>query len=294
MDQSKNQANRKTMTEADADANLEANSAAEPHAKTAANQLGLASSALSAPAVVYASVPLRVEQLQEKMHLPSALRILVLAPHPDDFDAIAVTLRHFHQRGDKIHLAVLTNGASGVEDGFANAHTDDQKMHLREAEQIASCNFFGLPKQDVQFLRLPLDDNGNPFLDETNHQTIRNCMQQHQPDMVFMPHGNDSNVTHQRTYALFRTVAMQDKLRVLAVLNQDAKTVAMRSDLCTLFDDKSAQWKAQLLRLHTSQHQRNLNTRGHGFDERVLAINRQSGAAFDAAYAEVFELEHFE
>lgn len=243
--------------------------------------------------VAAAAMPLHVEQLQEYMRLPSPLRILVLAPHPDDFDAIAATLRYFHQRGDKIHLAVLTNGASGVEDGFANAHTDQQKMHLREAEQIASCDFFGLTKQHLQFLRLPLDDNGNPLIDDGNHQAIRNCLQQHQPNLVFMPHGNDSNVTHQRTYALFRAVAMQDKLRVLAVLNQDAKTVAMRRDLCTLFDEKTAQWKAQLLRLHASQHQRNLNTRGHGFDERVLAINRQAGAAFNAAFAEVFELERF-
>lgn len=227
------------------------------------------------------------------MRLSRALRILVLAPHPDDFDAIAVTLRYFHQHGDKIHLAVLTNGASGVEDGFADAVADEQKMHLREAEQIASCELFGLSRREVQFLRLPLDDNGNPFLDDANHQVIRSCLQQHQPDLVFMPHGNDSNITHQRTYALFRAIAMQDKLRVLAVLNQDAKTVAMRSDLYILFDEKTAQWKAQLLRLHASQHQRNLNTRGHGFDERVLAINRQAGAPFDAAYAEVFELERF-
>jgi len=239
-------------------------------------------------------VPMMLEQWQQKMHLPSALNILVLAPHPDDFDAIAVTLRYFHQRGARIHLAVLTNGASGVQDGFGAAHTDEEKMRLREAEQIASCRFFGLLQQDVQFLRLPLDDNGNPFLDDANHQTIRACLQRHQPDLVFMPHGNDSNVTHQRTYALFRTVALHDKLRVLAVLNQDAKTLAIRHDLCTPFDEADAQWKAELLRLHASQHQRNLNTRGHGFDERVLAINRQAGEALHVAYAEVFELERFE
>jgi LmbE family N-acetylglucosaminyl deacetylase len=241
-----------------------------------------------------AVAPMLLTQLQEQMRLPSALRILVLAPHPDDFDAIAVTLRYFHRRGDTIHLAVLTNGASGVQDGFGAAHTDEEKTRLREAEQIASCRRFGLTAQDVQFLRLPLDGNGNPFLDDANRQSIRNCLQRHRPDLVFMPHGNDSNVTHQRTYALFRAVVLQDRLRVLAVLNQDAKTLTMRRDLCTPFDEADAQWKAELLRLHASQHQRNLNTRGHGFDERVLAINRQAGAALQVAYAEVFELERFE
>jgi hypothetical protein len=31
----------------------------------------------------------------ESFALPKALRLLVLAPHPDDFDAIGVTLRFF-------------------------------------------------------------------------------------------------------------------------------------------------------------------------------------------------------
>lgn len=234
-------------------------------------------------------VPLNLHQL----FLPSPLTLVVLAPHPDDFDAIAVTLRYFHQRGATIHLAVLTTGASGVEDGFANAHTNDEKAVLREAEQVASCAFFGLPSERISFLRLPPDEKGNPHLDVANQEIIRDYLSQRQPDLVFMPHGNDSNVTHQRTYALFRAVALAEKLSVWAVLNQDAKTVAMRTDLYTPFDADSAAWKAELLRLHRSQHQRNLNTRGQGFDERVLTVNRKTGRELDAEYAEAFELERY-
>jgi len=32
-------------------------------------------------------------------------RVLVLAPHPDDFDAIGVTLRFLHKRGNSIFVA---------------------------------------------------------------------------------------------------------------------------------------------------------------------------------------------
>lgn len=237
-------------------------------------------------------VPLNLHQLS----LPSPLTIVVLAPHPDDFDAIAVTLKFFHQRGDAIHLAVLTTGASGVEDGYLGAHTNVDKAALREQEQTASCAFFGLPRERLSFLRLPPDEKGNPRLDAANHECIRAYLQLHKPDLVFMPHGNDSNVTHQRTYALFRAVAMADNMQLWAVLNQDAKTVAMRTDLITTFNEDTATWKGELLRLHQSQHQRNLNTRGLGFDERVLAINRKSAAELnlnDAAYAECFELERF-
>ncbi|GGI19052.1 hypothetical protein GCM10008066_17150 [Oxalicibacterium faecigallinarum] len=220
-------------------------------------------------------------------------RIVVLAPHPDDFDAIGVTLRHFHQAGAAIHLAVLTTGASGVEDGFAGATTDQQKGDLREAEQKDSCAFFGLPLERITFLKLPPDESGNPKLDDANHACIRDYLAARSPQLVFMPHGNDSNVTHQRTYALFRAVALAEQWSMWAVLNQDAKTVKIRTDLYTPFDEASAEWKAALLRLHCSQHQRNLHTRGKGFDERVLAINRQAGATVHAPYAEIFEVERF-
>ena len=233
--------------------------------------------------------PLQLAQLV----LPAPLTLVVLAPHPDDFDAIAVTLRYFHQRGDAIHLAVLTTGASGVEDGYGETYTADDKAALREKEQAASCAFFGLPPERLSFLRLPPDEKGNPRLDDANHQCIRDYLAARQPDLVFMPHGNDSNVTHQRTYALFRTVALAEQWKVWAVLNQDAKTVAMRTDLYTPFGAENAEWKAELLRLHASQHQRNLNTRAQGFDERVLAVNRRTGSGLNAEYAEAFELERY-
>lgn len=245
---------------------------------------------LDFPAV---SRPLNLQALS----LPGPLTIAVLAPHPDDFDAVAVTLRHFHLRGDVIHLAVLTTGVSGVEDGYAGATTDEQKAALREGEQTASCAFFGLPLDRLTFLRLPLDDKGNPRLDDDNHARIRDYLAARRPDLVFMPHGNDSNVTHQRTYALFRAVMLAEQWPTWAFLNKDAKTVTMRTDLCMPFDDQTAAWKAELLRLHGSQHQRNLNTRGKGFDERVLDLNRKDGAALQVSnqipYAEIFELEKF-
>ncbi len=218
-----------------------------------------------------------------------------MAPHPDDFDAIAVTLRHFHERGDALHLAVMTTGASGVENGYGHAKSEQDKAALREAEQLASCDFFGLPRENIRFLRLPPDAGGNPDLNADNHAVVRDWLLPLQAHLVFMPHGNDSNVTHQRTYALFRSVAEKENLHLWAMLNQDAKTLAIRHDVYTPFDAAMAQWKAELLRLHASQHQRNLNTRGHGFDERVLAVNRSTARTLglNSEYAEAFEIERW-
>ena len=227
-----------------------------------------------------------------KADWPRGQRIAVLAPHPDDFDAIAVTLHYFHTRGDEIHLAVLTEGASGVANDYPGATSDTAKGALREREQRASCAAFGLPPERVTFLRLAASELE---FNATNVAAVRDWLQPLRADLVFMPHGNDSNATHRQTYALFCAVAEQEKLALHAMLNQDAKTLAMRHDLYTPFGEEEARWKAGLLRCHDTQQQRNLETRGHGFDERVLAVNRATAQtlALAAPYAEAFELERW-
>jgi hypothetical protein len=59
--------------------------------------------------------------------LPRPLVIQVLAPHPDDSDAIALSLRHLQRQGQALHVAVLTTGASGVDPGFEGADDDDAR-----------------------------------------------------------------------------------------------------------------------------------------------------------------------
>ncbi len=216
------------------------------------------------------------------------LTILVLAPHPDDFDAIGVALRHLHGQGHAVHVAVLTTGASGVEHGFEGATGDAAKAALREAEQRASCAFFGLPPQRLDFLRLWGAD-----ADEAGDLArLAEWMAARPADLVFMPHGNDSNATHRRTCEAVCAVAARQGLGAWACLNQDAKTLGMRVDLFFDFGEADAAWKGQLLRCHRSQQERNLRLRGAGFDARVLQVNRQAAAALGTPlpYAESFEL----
>lgn len=230
-----------------------------------------------------------------ELALPAQLRIAVLAPHPDDFDAIGVSLRHLARAGHQLHLAVLTSGASGVEDGFPGAQTNAGKAALREAEQRASCNFFGLSEDRLRFLRLWENVGVDPDHDAASRAQLRSYLLATRPDLVFLPHGNDSNRTHRRTYTSLRSIAQQESLELSAFLNCDAKTISMRADLYMYFGEEEATWKAELLRFHRSQHTRNLITRGIGFDQRVLNLNRESAAKAkgNAPYAEVFEIEHF-
>jgi len=66
----------------------------------------------------------------------------------------------------------------------------------------------------------------------------------------------------------------------------------MEPDIFTRFGEEDARWKAGLLRCHQSQHQRNLNTRGFGLDERILRVNRDAAALLPGRqpYAEAFEI----
>lgn len=229
----------------------------------------------------------------ESFAFPKALRLLVLAPHPDDFDAIGVTLRFFMKRGNPIDVAVATAGTRGVEDSFCPRPTLKAKTIIREQEQRASCRFFGLPETHLIFLRLEEDENGNLLDNEINAGLVKQHFLCKRPQMVFLPHGNDTNRAHQMVYAMFRKVALETDNRLVAFLNRDPKTIQMRCDVYQGFREDEAAWKRKLLRFHRSQQQRNLNKRGYGMDERILRMDQNSAELYsvDAPYAEIFELE---
>jgi LmbE family N-acetylglucosaminyl deacetylase len=217
---------------------------------------------------------------------PRMLRLFVLAPHPDDFDEAGVTLRFFHERGCSIHVAVVSGSASGVLDEFCAGA--EAKALAREQEQRESLQFFGLPENHLTCLRLPEDANGDPIDDPPSEAVIREKIAAIRPDIVFLPHGADTNVGHQRVFAMFRRVAPA----TTGFLIRDPKTVEFRTDLFMPFGAELAAWKRQLLLHHRSQEHRNRVLRGRGFDDRILDVNRQSAAelACGAPFAEAFAL----
>ena len=235
--------------------------------------------------------PLSLKSIKYSKIVP----VLALAPHPDDFDAIGVTMRFFHKRGFPLNLLVATSGASGVEDSFCSLPTRQAKGRLREQEQKDSCQFFGLPDSDLTFLRLEEDEEGHPEDNRTNNEILQELFMKIRPAMVFLPHWKDTNLGHQRIYAMFRHVAVESGFPLVAFLNRDPKTLRMRCDVFLEYGQETAEWKGKLLRFHKSQHQRNLNLRNHGIDERILQIDRQNAdlCSLGEAYAEVFELEFF-
>ena len=228
----------------------------------------------------------------DRVSWPARLRIVTLGPHPDDFDVVAVTLRHLRAAGAQLDVSVLSTGISGVEDAYC---PPDRKAATRREEQRASCRLFGLPDNALHFLPLAEDEAGEPADTEPNRELVSAWLVPRQPQLVFLPHGNDQKGGHRNVYALFRAIVERERLTVTAFLNSDPKTVRLRTDAWMPYDEATGRWKAALLRCHDSQQQRNVNTRGRGFDDRILEHERAGAKRLGAAepYAEIFEVEHF-
>lgn len=223
---------------------------------------------------------------------PRPMTILVTAPHPDDFDAIGVTLKYLMGQGHLLHAFVAETG-SGIDRFYGAGLNQEEKRLLRVREQAGSLRFFGLPDENCHFLRLNNAPDDQVMDDEANRLFLETRMRELRPDMLFMPHGNDSNRAHRDMYTMMKAIASKLEWPVALMKNSDVKTVDMRKDFYVGFDEADAQWKAKLLRYHDSQHQRNLRDRGYGFDDRVLMLNRKTATELGIRepYAASFEIE---
>lgn len=230
-----------------------------------------------------------------RVTLPSNLRLLVLAPHPDDFDEIAVSLKHFQSLGVEIRLLVLTGASSGVLDSFANPPTRENKQAIREREQRAALDCFGLAQKSADFLYLPEDHHGELALSLSTQETVATHFRSFDPDLVTLPYGYDTNNGHQRTFLLLREIAKSSKKSLLALYQKDPKTLSIQLEAFMAFDESVAAWKGEMLRFHQSQQTRNLATRHHGIDERILRVNREiaQSLGIQSPYAEGFQIELF-
>ena len=138
----------------------------------------------------------------QDISIPTGLTVLFLGPHPDDFDAVGVTMRRLQAGGATIHVAVDRSG-SGIEDGYCSPPTLEVKAAIREEEQRRSCRFFGLPDDHLTFLVLEEDDTAQLLDSPRNTDLLRALLASLRPAWVVLPHGHDTNVGHQRMAAMF-------------------------------------------------------------------------------------------
>ena len=217
-------------------------------------------------------------------------RVLALAPHPDDPDAVAVTLRLLARGGWDLFWTNLTPAWSGVQDDFVGP-SPQVKAQAREAEERDAARLFGLPDDRLTFLRLAETVDGSMAETVENRERLTAFLDALAPDLVLLPSREDTNATHRLTYRWFAEWASCAGRLIVALGNEDPKTVAFCPDMQIVFGEKTAAWKATLLECHQSQSARNRATRGITFTERILAVNRACPNLPPGSYAERFQVE---
>lgn len=222
--------------------------------------------------------------------LTGAGRVLALAPHPDDPEAIAVTLRMLAHGCTEMTWAIVTSGWSGVDDDFVGPD-HAAKGYVREKEQRAAARLFGLSDKKLSFLRLAEDDAGELADTPENRRRFTAQLDALAPELALLPHREDTNATHRRVYAWFAEWAAAQGRPIAALCNEDPKTTQFTPQVTVTFGDATAAWKAELLECHRSQSARNRRVRGITFAERILAMNR---AAYPRGYAERFIIERWD
>jgi LmbE family N-acetylglucosaminyl deacetylase len=251
------------------------------------------------------------EGFAKKVCFPKDAKVLVLGPHPDDPESVSITCRILMRLGCDLWATIVTMSPSGVEDEYAQRWQNNnsislqkKKIEIRRKEQTRATELFGLTPDRLTFLGIEENKGLNA---PNNSAKIKDHLLSIAPDIVIMPIGRDPNQTHAWVYQVFReyakNLALKKEKPVVALYNEDPKTLEIRKDLFVLFGEESADWKRALLRVHHSQQQRNIHSRGMGFDERILRMNHLSyrrlqeilpHADDPAKYAEVFEIELFD
>ena len=230
---------------------------------------------------------------------PRDARVLVLAPHPDDPESAAIALRILVRRGCDVHYAIACLSAAGVQDQYIAAGERgpalrERKEEIRRGEQLSSAAAMGVGRGRIEFLNLREEQ---PLDTPSNRAAVIDHLGALSPHVVILPVGRDTNATHTWVHRVFRRWAMAPETGserpVVALYNEDPKTVRIRPDLLVPFGREGARWKGELLRMHDSQQQRNLRQRQQGFDQRILDVNRRGAASGTESYVERFEIEVF-
>jgi LmbE family N-acetylglucosaminyl deacetylase len=202
--------------------------------------------------------------------------VVVVAPHPDD-EAIGCggMICLHRRRRDPVHVVFLTSGEKGLP-----GLPEETVRSIREAEARKAGNVLGV--NGVEFLRLP--DLGLAGDIEKGAKLLREVFEARRPDLVYLPHPNESHPDHEAAVPLVRAARQQisrrrkrPELRAYEIWTPMAQ--------CGWVEDISDVMakKLQAVRRYPSQ------LRLFRYDRAIRGLNLYRGAlSGDCRYAEAF------
>jgi LmbE family N-acetylglucosaminyl deacetylase len=128
-------------------------------------------------------------------------KVLVVAPHPDD-EAIGCggMICLHRQRGDPVTVVFLTSGERGLKGVAEETVRSIRETEARKAGEILRVN-------EIHFLRLP--DLGVDEHIGRGAEELRAVLEAHEPDLIYVPHAEESHPDHAAAVPLARAACAQ-------------------------------------------------------------------------------------
>ena len=203
------------------------------------------------------------------------MRVLVIAPHPDD-ESIGCggTVALHVQRGDTVNVVFLTSGELGLKQ-----FPREKVWKIREAEADAACKVLGVGER--QFLRLPDWTLGDDIASAATK--VAPLLRQIAPELVYVPHPNEWHPDHKASLPVLRAALQSSRLAEPTLRGYEVWTpIAEYQHVENI--TKTMQKKLRALRKHASQ------LKEWDYVRAVKGLNEYRGAmAGRCRYAEVFQ-----
>ena len=220
------------------------------------------------------------------------MNVLAIGAHPDDLEFMcAGTLLKCKDRGDHIFVAMTTSGNTG-----SNViPSKEETAAIREAEQLACCEYYG-----AQTMFLRFDDEGLLDTPETR-RAVLNAIRWANPDLILCNPPWDPSPDHGMTGKLVTEVLLSvggnlhpsdyppiQKMPSVFFYSKDAM-LDFPADIYVDITDKM-DIKRKLCTMHTSQYEWISVTSGSDdYFARACEIrSRYAGLKADCDYAEGF------
>ncbi|MDI6602650.1 MAG: PIG-L family deacetylase [Patescibacteria group bacterium] len=121
-----------------------------------------------------------------------ALRILVIAPHPDD-DLIGCggSMAMHLEKGNEVFVIYVTNG-----DAACQQFPPDEFTKIRKEETLNAGRCLGLKVENLFFL----DEQPWRINEEKTRFELLDLIRQIRPDVCYIPHSSDAHLDHRATH----------------------------------------------------------------------------------------------
>jgi len=217
------------------------------------------------------------------------MNILVIAPHHDD-EVIGCggTLIKHYKKGDKIWVAYIAAGWSGV----PKIKSKKRAIEIREEEARNSAKILGINK--VVFLR---EDDRNYSLNKGTLEKLIKIIREFKPRLIYAPHPNETDFEHRMAYQMAKEafwISQSSYFPNLGKLFDDPKSLylyevwtpisnpAIREDITEVIDKKILALKEYRSQLNDAN-----------LVDAVYGLNLYRGSMFvnSKKFAEAFQVE---